>query len=1774
MDPSLAITSAAAPANLDVETTNWNAVKILAVQHYIPISLLEATRDAVSNHPAKYAASHDFGAETPFHITAARLDSGRVVFRFRSRHSALTQTLDFGSPDSRPFATADGMPRSSSSGAVFTQPESHSAEPQKANLGSSLFRKTGNLSLKQSKSIPVLRRKPSSSLNSPFLTGAGPIQSSSANQASPLATSATRLGGATAHAPALPLASSPKTASVQPAPLGLLPALPIGSSGAVFMARAGSTPVSGPHANRYASDYIQEGDVLGAVLGLGQADLWAQSPHDPQAGPSQPQPRRRRSSSNSSGSSFNLSPRPPQRAELRLPDFSFDSSHSRSPRMTRMHQLREAQSFESNASDATERGLDKQGSIDQYPIELHPFLRKRDADHDSNIAKTLVFDVIQCYQRPSPLITERAPTLPHQHQQVASHDLSSASTISLGSAPASGTAQLLDSTTEAQALPTSAAPGDDPRFAIWAVKDEKNDGAFVISNRLGLTDLDQATPSVMSSSETTLPAPTTKRRKSQIPFRNEASSSNRSSGLLGASSPSAENKKELSGAPTPRGKATLLAASTACLVAEITAEYDANLRGDFFYTYREFMKPLDLLELLILRFEWAMSDPTSAEDEARRRIVRVRTYVVIKDWLQLHFEFDFLPNRALRQRLTTWLNTMAKDERILSRSADLSIVNSLRKIVRGLKQTYSHSGVGGLLLNDAGRMNGSPVLRHKTDSLSTFGSSSHDSEPSVARSGGTFSSEEHGMTSSGSASSITDDVDLDFSEDSGDAPHVRSSPSEPLQSPLAGASRGESHDGTRAAQKAAAESVLVSHRHTLVPISHSAPRTTAATTALHPAPMPHPTNAWSRAFTQTVGRLSKFKRVLGTRGLGLDGHNELDSDAEECNDLLFAKGGLDSLLQYFAIDQARRHSMSASRQTRLPRQQRPLSLTEEANEEEEEDLEEERPFSHASEDSTGQEETPSLVGASTNRSTPASSVDLARFPDDNLSRSESDPQGLGIIQHGQDSIGMQGQDSLGLDPTSVRPLGSLVRPKPKDEENLHHAASEQTLRSVSREPEERQHKESALATTSSIMRNTSMRKAQRGSLNRDSVMSVMSNGAPRIVSIDDIDSSDDDDFAVRKALRRLPGARDLRQANTIKGLEPQQVPHGRDSIDSMASSAFRHPAATRHVHIGSFGMGHARGVSVDSALFSSDQFGSTSAYAPAPPMITMVQSEMLDPDEALRGYELVKGFRLDDIESDDDEPGDVEAALRRLEGIIDEDRQKEKTKRVERLWQRSLARNAKNDVADDDDGVLSATKHTSQASSRFRADRTLSSSLTGGSLADAEDDASNASVHPCERSVDEPTVAKPKSPPSRQLHPKASFLDLHDSCSASEAESHNESHQIPAEAPKSEELATKRASSVKSADSTSARALMPNTDPQITASKPFIAAGGNQSSPGILMSPRRGLAPLPPVHRSFLLSYRTESVARQMCLIEAELLRSVTWDELASSRWRERRFGTEVTDWEAFYRDRVRDRLEAQRLGEMHQERAVEAIVARFNLTSNWVASEVVLTQNIDERAAVISKLIRVAWKCYLQSNFASLAQIIFGLSTPWVERLRRTWNRVGYFEMRMWKDLNSFVGPRHNFRHLRNAMLQLVEGAASSGGEVAEAANVATSRGCIPFFGLFLSDLMQYDAMPTFLDPTLPTKAASTTTTPDGKVRLHPADPKAFGHLAPLPATVQLEPLVNLHKFRNIAEVIKQISAFQSAAKNYSAMFEAEKGAYVRCLKLRCLPGELLARLSYMIEP
>uniref|UniRef100_A0A8H7NL79 N-terminal Ras-GEF domain-containing protein n=1 Tax=Bionectria ochroleuca TaxID=29856 RepID=A0A8H7NL79_BIOOC len=80
------------------------------------------------------------------------------------------------------------------------------------------------------------------------------------------------------------------------------------------------------------------------------------------------------------------------------------------------------------------------------------------------------------------------------------------------------------------------------------------------------------------------------------------------------------------------------AATPARLVAEITSPsfLDYELISDFFLTFRAFLEPESLLQMLVARLRWA----TGRRDEIGM-IVHVRSFVALRHWILNYFVDDF-----------------------------------------------------------------------------------------------------------------------------------------------------------------------------------------------------------------------------------------------------------------------------------------------------------------------------------------------------------------------------------------------------------------------------------------------------------------------------------------------------------------------------------------------------------------------------------------------------------------------------------------------------------------------------------------------------------------------------------------------------------------------------------------------------------------------------------------------------------------------------------------------------------------------------------------------------------------------------------------------------------------------------------------------------------------------------------------------------------------------------------------------------------------------------
>jgi hypothetical protein len=110
---------------------------------------------------------------------------------------------------------------------------------------------------------------------------------------------------------------------------------------------------------------------------------------------------------------------------------------------------------------------------------------------------------------------------------------------------------------------------------------------------------------------------------------------------------------------------------------------DYTFLTDFFLIYRLFITPMELLDLFMLRFQWALVD-----DSPTRQIVRIRTFVTLRHWLLNYFGYDFMRSKDLRQTLTQHLRSIAEHPIVMGSTRDQRIVRELRRYVQSLKRIH------------------------------------------------------------------------------------------------------------------------------------------------------------------------------------------------------------------------------------------------------------------------------------------------------------------------------------------------------------------------------------------------------------------------------------------------------------------------------------------------------------------------------------------------------------------------------------------------------------------------------------------------------------------------------------------------------------------------------------------------------------------------------------------------------------------------------------------------------------------------------------------------------------------------------------------------------------------------------------------------------------------------------------------------------------------------------------------------------------------------------
>lgn len=199
-------------------------------------------------------------------------------------------------------------------------------------------------------------------------------------------------------------------------------------------------------------------------------------------------------------------------------------------------------------------------------------------------------------------------------------------------------------------------------------------------------------------------------------------------------------------------------------------------------------------------------------------------------------------------------------------------------------------------------------------------------------------------------------------------------------------------------------------------------------------------------------------------------------------------------------------------------------------------------------------------------------------------------------------------------------------------------------------------------------------------------------------------------------------------------------------------------------------------------------------------------------------------------------------------------------------------------------------------------------------------------------------------------------------------------------------------------------------------------------------------------HTPFILNYKSKVLSEQMTLIERDALAQVDWKELIELKWP----GTNldpVQNWVTFLSDRRNTRLGG-----------VELIISRFNLVVNWVKSEILLTWSIQQRMETISRFIHIAYQCRQNlKNYATMMQIILALGSPIIQKLKTTWSKISSLDLKMFQQMEELILPMGNFANLRK--------------ELNDAMGSFSNNGCIPFVGMYLSDLTFTGEQPSKVD-------------------------------------------------------------------------------------------------------
>ncbi|KAH9446107.1 hypothetical protein MJO29_012441 [Puccinia striiformis f. sp. tritici] len=155
-------------------------------------------------------------------------------------------------------------------------------------------------------------------------------------------------------------------------------------------------------------------------------------------------------------------------------------------------------------------------------------------------------------------------------------------------------------------------------------------------------------------------------------------------------------------------------------------------------------------------------------------------------------------------------------------------------------------------------------------------------------------------------------------------------------------------------------------------------------------------------------------------------------------------------------------------------------------------------------------------------------------------------------------------------------------------------------------------------------------------------------------------------------------------------------------------------------------------------------------------------------------------------------------------------------------------------------------------------------------------------------------------------------------------------------------------------------------------------------------------------------------LARQLSLVESKLFCQIQANECLGKAW-PKEFAKEGTP-------------------------NIKAMIDMSNSLTRWVAETILLQPEQKKRASTIKHFILVADRCRSLNNFSTLMQIIAGLNSTPIYRLRRTWETIPQKTLTLFAQLGAVMSPTKNYAAYRDTIRNM-------------------APPCVPFVGVYLTD-------------------------------------------------------------------------------------------------------------------